>query len=83
MKHTRCALVGYSGANLLLKQIDMKENEIKSHTINAQDVRYLKDTISLLNSMVVGGEDHSESSVTRVYESMSILNKRLKDETRI
>ena len=61
----------------------MKENEIKSHTINAQDVRYLKDTISLLNSMVVGGEDHSESSVTRVYESMSILNKRLKDETRI
>ena len=61
----------------------MEEKEIKSHTINAQDVRYIMDTISLLNSMVIGGENHSDSSVTRVFESMSILNKRLKDETRI
>lgn len=52
----------------------MEEKEIKSHTINAQDVRYIMDTISLLNSMVIGGENHSDSSVTRVFESMSILN---------
>ena len=52
----------------------MKEKGIKSHTIIAQEVRYLRDTISLLNSMVIGGENHSESSVTRVFESMSILN---------
>ena len=41
---------------------------------NKEEVRYLKDTISLLNSMVVGGETHSESSLARVRESMSILN---------
>ena len=52
----------------------MKTKEIELQTILKQEVRYLKDTISLLNSMVVGGETHSESSLARVRESMSILN---------
>ena len=52
----------------------MRAKEVKSQAIIKQEVRYLKDTISLLNSMVVGGENHSESSLARVRESMSILN---------
>jgi len=52
----------------------MKEKEIKSHTIIAQEVRYLKDTISILNSMVIGNENHSYDTKLRVAESMSILN---------
>lgn len=51
-----------------------KGDKIKTHKIISQEVRYVKDTISLLNSMVIGGENHSETSKSRVLEAMSILN---------
>ncbi len=52
----------------------MEEKEIKSHTIIAQDAEYLKDTILLLNGMVVTGAKHSERSLQVAREAMSILN---------
>lgn len=42
-----------------------------------EELRYLEDTISLLSSMVSGGEAHSEQSLTMVMESMNILYRRL------
>ena len=46
------------------------------HEITDEERLYLKHTIALLNSMVIGGESHSQSSHKRVKESFVILVKK-------
>ena len=74
-------LAGYTKIRYELKKCNLakknnmdKGDKIKTHKIISQEVRYVKDTISLLNSMVIGGKNHSETSKSRVLEAMSILN---------
>ena len=47
--------------------------EFEYNANKEDEIKKIKDTISMLNSMVIGGENHSMESLNMVSEAMSIL----------
>ncbi len=51
--------------------------------MNEEETKYLKSTISLLSSMVISGENHSESSLERKDKSLELLEKNEENDKMI
>ena len=44
-----------------------------------KDEQYIFETLSLMNSMILSGEQHSEESEKRFHESLSLLMRERKN----
>ena len=59
-----------------MDEMDLMEycNQLPKNHLIHQELKTIKETIGLLNSMIKCGESHSDFSNKRVFESIKILS---------